>query len=132
MQPFRVTNYLHTRIKLQTSGGENWHSKKGVAIVDSGASGIYLTPEVPKNQVNWSAPDIQVGTASVQPKISSASCKLDLPGLPKDLPTSGHVMPGFHHNLLGIGEFCDTDCKVLFTKTRVTIFDKKGEPVITG
>ena len=41
-------------------------------------------------------------------------------------------MPGFHHNLMGIGEFCDADCNVLFTKTSVTIFDKKGEPVITG
>ena len=41
-------------------------------------------------------------------------------------------MPGFNHNLLGIGEFCDADCKFLFTKTSVTIFDKKGEPVITG
>ena len=41
-------------------------------------------------------------------------------------------MPGFQHNLLGIGEFFDADCKVVFTKTSVTIFDKKGEPVITG
>ena len=40
-------------------------------------------------------------------------------------------MPGFHHNLLGIGEFCDADCKVLFTTTSVTIFDNKREPVIT-
>ena len=63
---------------------------------------------------------------------SSDSCKLDLSGLPKDLLTSGHVMPGFHHNLIGIGEFCDAYCKVLFTKTRVTIFDKKGDPVTTG
>ena len=41
-------------------------------------------------------------------------------------------MPGFHNNIMGIGEFCDTDCKVLLTKTSVTIFDKKGEPVIIG
>ena len=41
-------------------------------------------------------------------------------------------MPGFHHNLLGIGEFCNADCNVLFTKSSVTIFDKKGEPLITG
>ena len=40
-------------------------------------------------------------------------------------------MPGFHHNLLGIGEFCDADCKVLFTKTSVTIFDKKWGLLIT-
>ena len=41
-------------------------------------------------------------------------------------------MPGFHHNLIGIGEFCDADCKVLFIKTSVNVFDKKGHPVITG
>ena len=41
-------------------------------------------------------------------------------------------MPGFHDNLLGIGEFCDAECKVPFTKTVVNIFYKKGEPVITG
>ena len=41
-------------------------------------------------------------------------------------------MPGFHYNLMGIDKFCDADYKVLFTKTSVTIFDKKGEPVITG
>ena len=33
---------------------------------------------------------------------------------------------------MGIGEFCDADCKALFTKTSVTIFDKKWEPVIKG
>ena len=108
------------------------NSKKGVEIVDSRASGIYLTPEAPKNQVNWSSPDIQLGTASGQTQTPSASCKLDMPGLPKHLPTSGHVMPGFHHNLLGFGVFCDADCKFLFTKTSVTIFDKKREPVIVG
>ena len=31
-----------------------------------------------------------------------------------------------------IGGFCDAYCKVLFTKTSVTIFEKKGEPIITG
>ena len=41
-------------------------------------------------------------------------------------------MPGFHHNLLGIGEFCDADYKVLFTKKSVTIFDNKGDPLTTG
>ena len=32
---------------------------------------------------------------------------------------------------MGIGEFCDTDCKDLFSKTTVHIFDNKGDPVIT-
>ena len=106
-------------------------SKQAVAIVDSGASGIYLTPEYPKKKVDRYAPDIQVVTVSGQTKTSSDSCKLDLSGLPKELQTSGNVMPGFKHNRLGIVEFCDADYKVLFTKTMVTIFEKKGEPVIT-
>ena len=41
-------------------------------------------------------------------------------------------MPGFHHNLMGIGEFCDADCKFLFTKTSFNNFYRKEEPVITG
>ena len=41
-------------------------------------------------------------------------------------------MPRFHHNLLWIGEFFDADYKVLFTKTSITIFEKKGDPAITG
>ena len=49
------------------------NSKKDVAIVDSGASGIYLTPEAPKKQVDWYAADIQVGTSSGQLQTSSAS-----------------------------------------------------------
>ena len=104
----------------------NKNSKKDVGIVYSGASGLYLMPEAPKKQVNWSAPAIQVGTASGQPQTSSSSCKLDLPGVLKDLPTSGNVMPGFHYKPMGIGEFFDAYCKVLFTKTSVAIFDKKG------
>ena len=89
-------------------------------------------PDAPKKQVNWSSTAIQVGTTSGQPQNPSASCKLDLRGLPKDLPTWGHVMPGFQHNLMGVGEFFDAYCKVLFKKTSVAIFYKKGEPVITG
>ena len=99
----------------------NKNSKKGMAIVDSGDCWIYLIPEAPKKQVNWSAPYIQVGTASGQPQTSSTSCKIDLLCLPKDLPNWGHVMPGCHHNILGIGEFFDADYKVLFTKTSVSI-----------
>ena len=41
-------------------------------------------------------------------------------------------MPTFHHNLLGIGEFCDAVCKVIEIKISITIFDNKGETVITG
>ena len=83
-----------------------------------------MAPEALKKQVDRSAPDIQIGTASGQPQTSSDLCKLDLTGLPKESTTSGHVKPGFQHNLLGIGECCDTDCKGLINKKMVPIFHK--------
>ena len=96
------------------------------------ASGVYLTPEALKKRVDRSAPPIQVGTSSGQPQTFSALCKVDLTGHPKELPISGHVMPGFHHNPIRVGEFCDAYCKVLFSKIMVTIFDEKGKPFLTG
>ena len=105
---------------------------KQTAIVDSGASDIFLMSGAPMVDVDETAPKVCVGTAAGQPESSSATCRLARPDLPDDVPTSGHVMPGFHHNLLGIGKFCDADCKVLFTKTTVTIFNTDGIPVLSG
>ena len=44
----------------------------------------------------------------------------------------GHIMPDFRHNLFGIGILCDKDCKVLFTKETVIIYDKNNKPFLTG
>ena len=44
----------------------------------------------------------------------------------------GHIMPGFRNNLLGIGNLCDKDCKVVFTKQPVVIYDKTNRPFLTG
>ncbi len=41
-------------------------------------------------------------------------------------------MPSFVHSLVGIGPFCDADCSVTFTKTDVTVYDPKGQPIISG
>ena len=41
------------------------------------------------------------------------------------------VMPIFQHSLLDIGIMCDKDYKVLFTKRRVTIYNKDGKPFLT-
>ena len=43
----------------------------------------------------------------------------------------GQIMPSFRHNLLGIGLLCDKDCKVLFTKRSVIIYDKDKKPFLT-
>ena len=41
-------------------------------------------------------------------------------------------MPGFHHNLIGVGPLCDADCTVKFMREAVIVQDTRGTPVLTG
>ena len=92
------------------------------AIVDSGAMGWYLRPDAPVSAVDPAAEKIRVGTANGHVEESAASCELPLPGMPPGL--FGHIMSAFKHNLIGIGGLCDADCKVLFSKHTVVVYDK--------
>ena len=105
-------------------------AKHDTAIVDSGASGWYLTPGAPVSNVNKTAAKIRVGTATGQEQTSEASCELPLPDLLPGL--FGHIMPGFTHNIFGIGNICDKYCKVLFTKNCVSIYDSNDQPFLKG
>ena len=52
-----------------------------------------------------------------------------------DLPlpvTTGYMIPNFHHNLMGIGPLCDHGCRVVFGKTKVTIFSKDSTEMLRG
>ena len=60
--------------------------KNESAIVDSGASGMYLTKHAPRLKVRYDAPPIQVGTASGEAHRSSSTCELAIPNLPADFP----------------------------------------------
>ena len=62
------------------------------------------------SNVDKDAPKIRVGTARGEPRVSSANCELARPELQGRVPIEGHVMPTFAHNLMGICQFCDTDC----------------------
>ena len=98
-------------------------------IVDSGASGWYFKPGAPVSRVNQAVEKIHVGTAVGHAVELAASCELPLPDIPPDL--FGHIMPGFKHNLFGIGNLCDKDCRVVFTKRSVVIYDKTNRPFLT-
>ena len=100
------------------------------AIIYSGASGWYFKPGAPVSRANQAAEKLLAGTAVDHAVESAASCELPLPGIPPDL--FGHIMPGFRHNLLGIGNLCDKYCRVLFTKRSVVIYDKTNRPFLTG
>ena len=108
------------------------HDNRCTAIVDSGASNIYLTPAAPMASVDGTAPKIQVGTAAGGLQKLSATCDLALPHLPTDFPKTGYVMPEFHKNLVSIGPMCDAGYTVQFTADAVIISNKDAVPVITG
>ena len=80
-------------------------AKQYTAIVDSGASGWYFTPDALVSNVNKTVATIRVGTATGQAQTSEASCELPLPDLPPGL--FGHIISGFTNDLFGIGNLCD-------------------------
>jgi len=41
-------------------------------------------------------------------------------------------MDSFPNNLLSMGQFCDADCTVTFTKSRVYVFNNSGDLVLDG
>ena len=98
-------------------------------IADTGASGIYLTPWAPCANVNPGAVAILVGATGGSPHRSSASCNVSLPKLPH---VRGHIMPNFHHNLMGVGPLCDHNCRVLFERKAATVFSKDGNVFLCG
>ena len=76
-------------------------------------------------------PHTQVGTASGQPMTYEGTCDIVIPQLPSDFPTTGHVIPGFQYNLVGVVPLCDSDFTVTLSKHTVTIYSPTGTPIIT-
>jgi len=41
-------------------------------------------------------------------------------------------MPSFPRTLIGLGPFADLGCKIIFTKTLVTVYHPDGHPILAG
>ena len=106
---------------IQYLSGAKHYTKTHSSIVDSGSSGYFFTKDAPKNNVDPTAPLIQVSTTSEQPMTSASSCDLSILKLPSYFPTNGHVMPGFQENLVGVGSMFDAKCTVIYIKHAVNI-----------
>ena len=102
-------------------------------MVDSGATNIFLTKDAPKVNIENNAQPIIVG-ADVGPPITSAiTCEVVLSSeLLSDFQIKGHVMKGFHENLVVIGPIYDAKYLVLFNDEAVTIISQTDTPVKTG
>ena len=90
-------------------------------IVDSGTSGIYLTPAATCTDIITAATPINVGTVLGTCYSYSASCNLHLHTLPAQ---GGHIILGFQHNLLYIGPLYYRGCKVIYNKHTVESYIK--------
>ena len=75
-------------------------------IINTGADGFYLTPKATCANINKNALHVIVGTAGNAPHRSPTAFNTLLSQLPT---TTGHIMPHFHHNLMGIGPLCNHD-----------------------
>ena len=54
---------------------------------------------------------------------------LMLPHLPQGTNTC-HIMQSFSDNLLSMGQFCDADCTVVFTKTDAQVCNNMGTVIL--
>ena len=63
---------------------------------------------------------------------SASTCDMAIPQLPSEIPNTGHVVPGFQDNLVGVGPMCDANCTVTFKKHAVNIYSPTGTIFITG
>ena len=120
------------RVHIYHCPTPGWSTDLNTAIFDAGVSGIFFKAGAPVCNVNKDVPKIRVGTSAGDPHISSAKCELASPELRGRVSVEGHVFPTFVHNLMGIFQFCDTDCAVQYTKKDVTIFDLDGVPLLRG
>ena len=63
---------------------------------------------------------------------SEGICDILIPQILSDFPTTGHIIPEFQENLVGVGPMCDADCTVIFSKHTVTIYSPTGTPITIG
>ena len=101
-------------------------------IADSGASGFYFAPGAPVANLDHKAPTVGVRVANGRPKRSVASATLASAPLLPPAAMQGHVMPSFPHTLIGLGPFADLGCKIVFTKTAVSVIHPEGHSILEG
>ena len=126
-------NYYFALSSPSASNPTQLHPSR-TGIADSGASGFFFAPDAPVSNRNHKAPTIGVRVANGLPEQSAASATLSsVPSLPAEA-MQGHVMPSFPNTLigLGLGPFADLGCKIVFTKTAVSVIHPDGHSILEG
>jgi hypothetical protein len=98
------------------------HTAHYSAIVDTAATGNYLTPECPVTDLNPSSPRVDVILPDGSGITSSHTALLQLPIILPPGARSAHIFPGLKSgSLISVGQLCDHGCTALFTAKQVHI-----------
>ena len=111
---------------------ENSVQADQTGIVDSGATHMYIAPNVTYGEMNTTTKKIRVGTANGQVAISKATATLPIPKLDTDFHIKGCIMPNFINTVIGVGPICDANCTVVFREKDVTDMSPQGKPILQG
>jgi Reverse transcriptase (RNA-dependent DNA polymerase) len=100
-------------------------------IADSGCTAHFCTTTLPVTDKTIAARPLTIRNPNGSTMKSTHTALLDIPALPLAARTV-HIVPDLHENsLISIGQLCDADCTVAFTKHDVTVA-YQNEPVLTG
>ncbi len=101
-------------------------------IADSGSNGHIFTPDAPVANYNPQVPTVGVRMANGCPERLVASATLASATSLPPAALLGHVMPSFPYTLIGLGQFANQDCTIVFTQTAVTVYHPDGHPILSG
>ena len=127
-----LTNNYYFALSTTPASNPTQLPPSHTGIADSGASGFSFAPGAPVSNLDHTAPTVGVRVANGLPERSVASATLaSAPSLPP-AAMQGHVMPTFPHTLIGLGPFADLGCKIVFTKTAVSVIHPDGHSILEG
>ena len=102
------------------------------AIMDSGCTSHFISPDAPVTDKKIAIPSIPVSLPNGSVINSSHTANLQLhPALPVEA-SNAHIIPALSENsLISIGQLCDNGCTAFFTADKVTV-NYNGDPIIEG
>ena len=134
--PHNDTNSLSYSCALATAtincSPPRQHLHNTTAIIDTGASNHYFTPNAPLSCIDSTAPHTTIRTATGETKTSTAFTCF---ALPTHIPTAactGHIIPGFTNNLISLGKLCDNGCTASLDKQNLWVRDDSGRIILHG
>ena len=103
-----------------------------MAILDSGATGHFLTPNAPVQDKQQTSDPLRITMPDGRIISSTHTCTLDLPHLPNNV-RAAHIVPGLAHtSLLSARVFCDAGYNVAYSRHDCTVSDKQNNIVLRG